>query len=81
MPLSLTQKLYPIDNHLKMKYEFPPREFHWENKVLSREDACPAVDSQQKTHCYFLVPFFVFVLLYSDVLVFVLSIIVLAILY
>lgn len=35
-----TPKQSPIDNHSKMKTEFPPRESHWGNTLLLRVAAC-----------------------------------------
>lgn len=36
MSPSLTQKLSPIDNHVQMKSQFPPRESQWQNKLVFR---------------------------------------------
>jgi hypothetical protein len=37
-PSLLTQKQPPPYNHWQMKHHFPPRESHWENKLLLRTD-------------------------------------------
>lgn len=39
---TLPQKLSRTENHSQMKIRFPPREFHWENKLLYRVDCMPS---------------------------------------
>lgn len=39
---TLPQKLSRTDNHTQMKIRFPPRELHWENKLLHRVDCMPS---------------------------------------